>query len=173
MKLGRVSGAGHLPTWPQSASLGGGCLPSLACAHQSAAVPTPGLPCPCLQVHLRAPAKVSYVLAPAGIWIRSCSIFPSIVQSFMSSPRLGYCKPHPMAISGSCLGWGGRPWYQFPSSHPTLPPAAAAAKSLQSCLTLRDLRDCSLPGSSVRGIFQARILEWGAMSFSNPPPTPG
>ena len=40
--------------------------------------------------------------------------------------------------------------------------AAAAAKSLQSCLTLSDLMDCSLPGSSIHGIFQARVLEWGA-----------
>ena len=36
----------------------------------------------------------------------------------------------------------------------------------QSCLTLCDPMDCSLPGSSVHGIFQARVLEWGAISFS-------
>ena len=36
----------------------------------------------------------------------------------------------------------------------------------QSCLTLRDPMDCSPPGSSVHGIFQARILEWGAIAFS-------
>ena len=36
----------------------------------------------------------------------------------------------------------------------------------QSCLTLCDCMDCSLPGSSVHGIFQARILEWVAISFS-------
>ena len=40
------------------------------------------------------------------------------------------------------------------------PAAAAAAKSLQSCPTLSDPMDCSLPGSSVHGIFQARVLEW-------------
>ena len=34
----------------------------------------------------------------------------------------------------------------------------------QSCLTLRDPMDCSLPGSSVHGIFQARVLEWVAIS---------
>ena len=45
--------------------------------------------------------------------------------------------------------------------------AAAAAKSLQSCLTLCDPRDGSPPGSPVPGILQARILEWVAMSFSN------
>ena len=36
----------------------------------------------------------------------------------------------------------------------------------QSCLTLRDPMDCSLPGSSVHGVFQARVLEWGAIAFS-------
>ena len=37
----------------------------------------------------------------------------------------------------------------------------------QSCPNLSDSMDCSLPGSSIHGIFQARILEWVAMSFSN------
>ena len=36
----------------------------------------------------------------------------------------------------------------------------------QSCSTLGDPMDCSLPGSSVHGIFQARVLEWGAIAFS-------
>ena len=36
----------------------------------------------------------------------------------------------------------------------------------QSRLTLRDPMDCSLPGSSVHEIFQARVLEWGAIAFS-------
>ena len=45
--------------------------------------------------------------------------------------------------------------------------AAAAAKSLQSCLTLCNPIDGSPPGSSVLGILQARILEWAAISFSN------
>ena len=39
----------------------------------------------------------------------------------------------------------------------------------QSCPTLRDPMDCSLPGSSIHGIFQARVLEWGAIAFSVPP----
>ena len=37
----------------------------------------------------------------------------------------------------------------------------------QSCPTLLDPMDCSLPGSSVHGILQARILEWGAIAFSD------
>ena len=36
----------------------------------------------------------------------------------------------------------------------------------QSCLTLSDPMDCSLPGSSIHGIFQARVPEWGAIAFS-------
>ena len=43
--------------------------------------------------------------------------------------------------------------------------AAAAAKSLQSCLTLYDPIDGSPPGSPVPGILQARTLEWVAISF--------
>ena len=45
--------------------------------------------------------------------------------------------------------------------------AAAAAKSLQSCPTLRDPIDGSPPGFPVPGILQARTLEWVAISFSN------
>ena len=47
------------------------------------------------------------------------------------------------------------------------------AKSLQWCLTLCDATDCSPPGSSVHGIFQARILEWVAMPFSRGSSNPG
>ena len=50
--------------------------------------------------------------------------------------------------------------FSFPSV------STAAAKSLQSCLTLCDPIDGSPPGSSVPGILQARILEWVAISFS-------
>ena len=37
----------------------------------------------------------------------------------------------------------------------------------QSCPTLSDPMDCSTPGSSVHGIFQARVLEWGAIALSD------
>ena len=45
--------------------------------------------------------------------------------------------------------------------------AAAAAKSLQSCLTLWDSIDSSPPGSAIPGILQARTLEWVAIAFFN------
>ena len=60
-------------------------------------------------------------------------------------------------MEGCCLG-------EF--IHTTSLNAAAAAKSLQSCPTLCDPIDGSPPGSPIPGIFQARTLEWVAISFS-------
>ena len=53
--------------------------------------------------------------------------------------------------------WSGLP---FPSP-------IRESEVAQSCLTLSDPMDCSLLGSSIHGIFQARVLEWGAIAFSN------
>ena len=53
------------------------------------------------------------------------------------------------------------------SQWPLMKAAVAAAKSLQSCLTLCDPIDSSPPGSPIPGIIQARKLEWVAISFSN------
>ena len=44
--------------------------------------------------------------------------------------------------------------------------AKSESEVIQLCPTLHDPMDCSLPGSSVHGIFQARVLEWGAITFS-------
>ena len=52
--------------------------------------------------------------------------------------------------------WSGLP---FPSS-------MRESEVAQSCLTLSHPMDCSPPGSSIHGIFQARVLEWGAIAFS-------
>ena len=54
--------------------------------------------------------------------------------------------------------WSGLP---FPS-----PMRESESEVAQSCLTLSDPMDYSLPGSSIHGIFQARVLEWGAIAFS-------
>ena len=55
--------------------------------------------------------------------------------------------------------WSGLP---FPS-----PMHKSVSEVAQSCPTLSDPIDCSLPGSSAHGIFQARVLEWGAIAFSD------
>ena len=54
--------------------------------------------------------------------------------------------------------WSGLP---FPS-----PMRESESEVAQSCPTPRDPVDCSLPGSSIHGIFQARVLEWVAIAFS-------
>ena len=82
-----------------------------------------------------------------------------LLLSFQSRPTL--CDP----IEGSPLGfsrqehWSGLP---FPS------PMKVKSESeiAQLCPTLRDLMNCSPPGPSVHGIFQARVLEWVAIAFS-------
>ena len=60
-----------------------------------------------------------------------------------------------------------RAFYEGPSHVTLYLEPAAAAKSFQSCPTLRDPIDASPPGSSDPGILQARILEWVVVSFSN------
>ena len=59
--------------------------------------------------------------------------------------------------------WSGLP---FPSP---MHESESENEVAQSCPTLNDPMDCSPPGSSVRGIFQARVLEWGAIAFSREP----
>ena len=57
--------------------------------------------------------------------------------------------------------WSGLP---FPSP---MHERKSESEVAQLCPTLSDPMDCSLPGSSVHGIFQARVLEWGAIAFTN------
>ena len=70
-----------------------------------------------------------------------------------------------MATHAIILVWR-IPWTEEPGRLQSAA-AAAAAKSLQSCLTLCNPIDGSPLGSCVPGILQARILEWVAISFSN------
>ena len=82
----------------------------------------------------------------------------SRVRLFTTPWSATYQAPPSMGFSRQEY-WSGVP---LPSPLRGLP-----AKSLQSCPTLCDPMDCSLPGFSVHGILQARTLEWGAISFSN------
>ena len=83
----------------------------------------------------------------------SCfSRVPLCVTPEMAPPSLGFSR---LGFSRQEY-WSGLP---FPS--PTRESEVA-----QSCPTLSDPMDCSLPGYSVHGILQARVLEWGATAFS-------
>ena len=87
------------------------------------------------------------IFIPSRHWILPWTGLPSIL-----SPNPSSNCPIPVGM---------------PSSRLQICPAAAAAKSLQSCLTLCDPIDSSPSGSSVPGILQARIMDWAAISFSN------
>ena len=67
--------------------------------------------------------------------------------------------PHPWDSPGKHIGVG---------CHFLLPCMKVKSESevAQSCPTLHDPMDCSPPGSSIHGIFEARVLEWGAFAFS-------
>ena len=67
--------------------------------------------------------------------------------------------PHPWDSPGKNTGVGCHFLFQ-------LMKVKSESEVAQSCPTLSDCMDCSLPGSSVHGIFQARVLEWGAIAFS-------
>ena len=69
--------------------------------------------------------------------------------AYQAPPSLGFSRQE---------HWSGLP---FPS-----PMHESESEVAQSCPTLSDRMDCSLPGSSVHGIFQAEVLEWGAIAFS-------
>ena len=80
-------------------------------------------------------------------------------------------RPHRRQPTRHPRPWGSPGKNTGVGSHFLLQCMKVKSKSevVQSCLTLRDPMDCSPPGSSVHGIFQARVLEWGAIAFSEVP----
>ena len=91
--------------------------------------------------------------AAAGKSLQSC---PTLCDPRdVSPPRL----PHPCDSPGKNTGVGCHFLLQCMK-------VKSESEVAQLCLTLRDPMDCSLPGSSIHGIFQARVLEWAAIAFS-------
>ena len=87
----------------------------------------------------------------------------SSVLSFLYSPTLTSIMPTGKTIALTRWTFFGK----VMSLLLNMLSAAVAAKLLQSSPTLWDPMDYSLPGSSIHGIFQARVLEWGAIAFSD------
>ena len=82
---------------------------------------------------------------------------PSSVRPHRRQPtRL----PHPWDSPGKNTGVGCHFLFQCMK-------VKSESEVAQSCPTLSDLMDCSLPGSSIHGIFQSRVLEWIAIAFSS------
>ena len=90
-------------------------------------------------------------------------------QKFLEGRHKVLCAPGPRGKSSDFIGDWSRPASGVERREPsyTVAAATAAAKSLQSCPTLCDPIDGSLPGSAVPRILQARTLEWVTISFSN------
>ena len=90
-------------------------------------------------------------------------LFPAAAKSLQSCPTLRPHRqqptrlPHPWDSPGKNTGVGCHVLLQCMK-------VKSEREVAQSCPTLRDPMDCSPPGSSVHGIFQARVLEWGAIA---------
>ena len=110
-------------------------------------------------------SSVLHSCLPPAVCFTHGSVYMSVLLLLLLSrlSRVRLCAtPETAAHQSPSLGlsrqehWSG---LQFPSP-------MRESEVAQLCLTLGDPMDCSLPGSSVRGIFQARVLEWGAIAFS-------
>ena len=90
--------------------------------------------------------------AAAAKLLQSCpTLCDPIDGTHQAPPSLGFSRQE---------HWSGLP---FPSP---IMKVKSESEVAQSCSTLHDPMDCNLPGSSGHGIFQARVLEWGAIAFS-------
>ena len=99
--------------------------------------------------------------------VKTLKYFSAAAKSLQSCPTL--CDPidvwqptrlpHPWDSPGKNTGVGCHFLLQCMK-------VKSESEVTQSCPTLSDPMDCSLPGSSIHGIFQARVLEWGAIAFS-------
>ena len=98
--------------------------------------------------------------------METCLSFPVSLRGWGGRTELSLSLEDP-GVGGNTAEWLKIPRVRHLNLEGPVAAAAAAAKSLQSCLTLCDPIDRSPPGSSVPGILQARTLEWVAISFSN------
>ena len=103
------------------------------------------------------------------IYIYDLAIYISMLLLLLSHfSRVHLCATPETAAHQLCRPWASPGKNTGVGCHFFLQCMKAKSESevAQSCPTLSDLMDCSLPGSSVHGIFQARVLEWGAIAFS-------
>ena len=102
---------------------------------------------------------LSWHLSQADLWHCCCCVASVVSDSVRSHRRQPTRLPRPWDSPGKNTEVGCHFLLQCMK-------VKSNREVTQSCLTLSDPMDCSLPGSSVHGIFQARVLEWGAIAFS-------
>ena len=103
------------------------------------------------------PPKLSILLAAAAAAAKSLQSCPTLCNPIDGSPP---GSPNPWDSPGKNTGEGCYFLLQCMK-------VKSDGEVAQSCPTLHDPMDCSPSGSSVHGIFQARVLEWGAIAFSD------
>ena len=94
--------------------------------------------------------KQSLSLLPAKS-LQSCLCATPWTAAYQASPSMGFSRQEH--------------WSRLPFPSP-MHEVESESEVTQSCLTLSNPMDCSLPGSSIHGIFQATVLEWGAIASS-------
>ena len=113
------------------------------------------------------PPLPSYIWYPFKKTSYFILAYPAAAKSLQSCPTL--CNPIDGSPPGSPNPWDSPGKNTGVGCHFLLQCRKVKSESevAQSCPTLRYPMDCSPPGSSTRGIFQARVLEWGAIAFSD------
>ena len=95
---------------------------------------------------------------------------PLDILEWVAMPSLGDLpNPGIEPISPGSSPFAGRFFTHWATWEALFSPCCCCCSVAQSCLTLCNPMDCSLPGSSIHGIFQARVLEWVAVAFSSSP----
>ena len=95
----------------------------------------------------------------ANVHCCCCYVASVVADSVRPHRRQPTRLPHPRDYPGKNTGVGCHFLLQCMK-------VKSESEVAQSCLTLSDPMNCSLPGSSIHGIFQARVLEWGVIAFS-------
>ena len=111
------------------------------------------------RIHLEMRAKETASLLPALLLLLLLLSRFSRVRLCATPQTAAHQAPPSLGFSGKNTGVGCHFLLQYMK-------LKSESEVAQSCLTLSDPMDCCPPGSSVRGIFQARVLEWGAIAFS-------
>ena len=97
-----------------------------------------------------------FIFTNAAAAAKSCQLCPTLCDPQRQQPNRLLC---PWDSPGKSAGVGCHVLLQCMK-------VKSESEVTQSCPTLSDCMDCSPPGSSVHGILQARVLEWGAIAFS-------
>ena len=108
---------------------------------------------------LMSPTPAGGVFTTSTTCSCCCQVASVVSDSVRPHRRQPTRLPHPWDSPGKNIGMGCHFLLQCMK-------VKSERQVAQSCPTLCDPMDCSLPGSSVHGIFQARVLEWGAIAFS-------